>query len=150
MTTFDKKTLLEGKPFRVNFTHAGVAGYINRTAFDLDTVNWDVNADGILETTPFFNQMFIITGVVLIVGAGDTVGGIIIDGKAVTNFTNITAGTYIIDGRSQGATLPNYPPLANLYLEKGYIVRDKIEVWNSAGANPITINLVGYRLRRMN
>lgn len=152
MTTFEKRMMLEGKPFRVNFTHDGTAGYANRTAFDLDTVNWDYNADGITETTPFFNQMFIITGMVITVGSGDTLGSIIIDGKSVTTYSNMAAGTYYFDAESINATNDNRTRLRDMlggtYNNMGYVMRDKIEVWNSAGSNDITISLVGIRLRR--
>lgn len=144
--------MLEGKPFRVNFTHDGTAGYANRTAFDLDEVNWDYNADGTTETTPFSDQMFIITGLVITVGSGDTLGGIIIDGKSITYYSSLTAGTYYIDGRSINPTNGNRTRLRDVlggtYNNMGYVMRDKIEVWNSAGSNDITISMVGIRLRR--
>jgi hypothetical protein len=152
MSSFEKRMMLEGKPFRVNFTHDGTAGYANRTAFDLDTVNWDYNADGITETTPFSNQMFIITGMVVTIGAGDTLGGIIIDGKSITYYSNLTAGTYYIDGRSINPTNGNRTRLRDIlggtYNNMGYVMRNKMEVWNSAGATDITISMVGIRLRR--
>lgn len=151
MTTLDKKLLLEGKPFRVTLTGPAVAGYINRTAFNLNTINWDYNADGIIETTPFINQEFFITGMVITIPAGTTLGGILIDGKSITNYTTLPGPAIVwVDGRSQGMTLPNYPPLANLYIEKGYVMRDKMELWNSVGVGQITIAMVGIRLRRMN
>jgi len=152
MSSFEKRMMLEGKPFRVSFTHDGTSGYANRTAFDLDTVNWDYNADGITETTPFKEDVFIITGIVIVVGSGDTLGGIIIDGKSITNYSNLGAGTYYIDGRSMSATGGNRTRLRDVlggtYNNMGYVMRDKIEIWNSAGSSSCTVSMVGIRLRR--
>ena len=147
--------MLEGKPFRVNFTHDGTAGYANRTAFNLNTVNWDYNADGILETTPFLNQMFVITGLKIAVGSGTTLGGVIVDGKAITFHDFVGPGVLnlFLDGRSINSISGNYPRLRDLYdgvhnESAGVVMRDKIEIWNSAGSSSVVVYMTGIRLRR--
>ena len=153
MTSIEQRLALEGKPFSVYFTHSGTAGYVNRTAFNLDTVNWDYNADGIVETTPFKEDEFIITGIKIIVGGGDTLGGIIIDGKSITQYENLAAGNYFIDGRSISETEGNYPALHRLlggndWCNLGYVMRNTLEIWNSAGSAACYVYLIGIRLPR--
>ena len=153
MTSIEERLVLEGKTFRVDFEHDGTAGYVNRTAFNLNTVNWDYNADGVLETTPFKEEEFIITGIKIVVGSGDTLGGIIIDGKSITQYENLATGSYFIDGRSILPNDGNYPALHRLlggndWANMGYVMRDKMEIWNSAGTNICYVYLVGIRIPR--
>ena len=144
------KMTLEGVPFRLNFSLAdNTTGYENRADFTLDEDDFDYDGDNVDETTPFKDEVLIITGYKLVLDTGVTLGAFIIDGKRVTGQA-LTAGTYYFDAEPISATGGNHPSLEELL--QGFLTcRDKLEVWASAsqGGSGIDVSVIGHRLRRI-
>ena len=147
---FKVNMTLEGVPFRLNFSLGdNITTYVNRASFVLDSDDFDIDGDGVDETTPFKDEVLIITGYTIKLDTGVVLGGLIIDGKTVIAQA-LTAGTYPFDGESIAVDSGNYQSLEDI-LDGFLVCRDKIEAWASAsqGGSGIDLEFIGKRLRRI-
>lgn len=101
-------------------TPQGLDGYANATQFVFDTDNYDINGDGIVETTPFRNKMLLITGMRFICEPSQApafpaalFGAVSVDGRVLLDqvYLNVLTGMEVaVDGLPQVA-LGAVPPV---------------------------------------
>ena len=107
----------EGQEFEIYIT---ISATTTRQTFTLDTSNWDWNGDGVAETTPFKDKMFIITGMKLEItyNSSFTFQDVLFDGIEATplDWYGYVAGGSIVlgwDGVQKGATAFKFPKITD-------------------------------------